>query len=53
MKSLYCMVIFQPGIPCEDVKHTVLWVEEASKKKKLLSFLRDKKHFKLVIDSKE
>lgn len=34
-----------PGAPCEAVKHTVLWVEEAAKKKRLFAFLTDSSLF--------
>lgn len=40
--------LLQPGTPYEAIKHTVIWVEEASKKKKLLAILRDQRHFKSV-----
>ena len=33
------------GLPNKSVKQIVLWVEEASKKKKLFSILSDRKHF--------
>lgn len=33
------------GVPTAHVKQLVLWVEEASKKKKLFSILTDRKHF--------
>ena len=42
----YFLVSFQPGAPCESVKHIVIWVEENAKKKRLFTFLNDKKLFK-------
>ena len=42
----YVGMCLQPSTPCEDIRHTVLWVEENSKKKKLLALLREEKHFK-------
>ena len=38
----------QPSAPCELVKHTVLWVEETSKRKKLMEFLKDPKQLRFV-----
>ncbi|KAL5482070.1 hypothetical protein EMCRGX_G022351 [Ephydatia muelleri] len=34
-----------PSAPCDAVKHTVLWVEEATKKKRLFAFLTDSSLF--------
>ena len=40
--------LMQPSAPCEFVRHTVLWVEETSKRKKLIAFLKDSKQFRFV-----
>ncbi len=40
--------LVQPSAPCELVKHTVLWVEETSKRKKLIEFLKDGKRLRFV-----
>lgn len=34
-----------PGTPCSSIRHTILWVEEEAKKKRLFSFLNDKDLF--------
>ncbi|XP_033125171.1 probable ATP-dependent RNA helicase DDX59 [Anneissia japonica] len=45
-----------PSTPSSSVKHTVLWVEDPSKKKKLFTILQDPKHYKpplvVFVDSK-
>ena len=39
IKCLHCTL--KPSAPCDAVKHTVLWVEEAAKKNRLFAFLTD------------
>ncbi|XP_071964034.1 probable ATP-dependent RNA helicase DDX59 [Antedon mediterranea] len=45
-----------PSTPSSSVKHTILWVEDPSKKKKLFGLLQDPKHYKpplvIFVDSK-
>ena len=44
--SYNLLFLFQPSAPCESVKHTVIWVEESAKRKRLVAFLNDWKLFK-------
>ena len=52
MESAKLLILFtiKPSAPCESVRHTVVWVEEASKRKKLITFLKDRKQFRFVSD---
>lgn len=43
--SIGYVTLLQPSVPCESIKHTVIWVEENSKRKKLMALLSDPKHF--------
>ena len=44
--SCHFLFLFQPSAPCESVRHTVVWVEENAKRKRLIAFLNDRKLFK-------
>jgi ATP-dependent RNA helicase DDX59 len=55
-ENAICIAVGKPSSPSMGLKHTVLWVEEKSKKKQLFSLLSDPNYFKppvvIFVDSK-